>query len=566
MRNKHWVIYTSSYDRGLEHLLKIWPDVKKEVKDAELHIFYGWELFERVYRDNPASMAWMERMNKMMEADGVVHHGRVSQTEMEKWIKKCGVWAYPTHFGEISCHPAGTRITTTRGEVEIENINIEDRVLTHTGSFKPIEKIMKRDAEENMYKLEVHSGDTLELTGEHPLYVIRGKSSWRSFEDIKDVSPEWIEARDTKENDCLLFPIYKEMPSPYFSIPYPHRKNNLLTEDNNVPETINTSPELGWWLGYFCGDGNASTRTGKVSVLVSDRHPEHLYPALEGFKLFGVVPKQKKLRGCTEHYIHSYRLARTLRERCYDGKKKVLPPQAMNKHGFEGLMAADGNDNGRTKSFTNTSLRLIGQMRELLTLYGETGKVKKRSHKSGVTSYTISWTPNPAQKFYGVSDKYIFRRIKSVSKRPFKGSVYNLEVKTDNSYVSNGHVVHNCISAMKAQAWGAVPVVVDYAALQTTVNWGVKVQGDIYDPETRESFKKGLIEALTSEQTDEMRNPMMAWARNKFKWEKVAIEWSREFKHDELVEAADVLIKKDKKAGVYLPVQLQKKLGMEQTI
>jgi len=42
MRHKHWVIYTSSYDRGLEHLLKMWPDVKKAVPDAELHIFYGW--------------------------------------------------------------------------------------------------------------------------------------------------------------------------------------------------------------------------------------------------------------------------------------------------------------------------------------------------------------------------------------------------------------------------------------------------------------------------------------------------------------------------------------------
>ena len=62
MRNLHRVIYTSSYDRGLEHLLKMWPDVKKSVPDAELHIFYGWQLFDRFYQNNPSSMSWKNKM------------------------------------------------------------------------------------------------------------------------------------------------------------------------------------------------------------------------------------------------------------------------------------------------------------------------------------------------------------------------------------------------------------------------------------------------------------------------------------------------------------------------
>ncbi|MBU2572447.1 MAG: glycosyltransferase, partial [Gammaproteobacteria bacterium] len=103
MRNNQWCIYTSSYDRGLEHLLKMWPEIKAVVPKAELHIFYGWQLFVQFYRDNPASMGWKSGMDKLMLADGITHHDRVSQPEIEKWYKKCGVWAYPTHFGEISC-------------------------------------------------------------------------------------------------------------------------------------------------------------------------------------------------------------------------------------------------------------------------------------------------------------------------------------------------------------------------------------------------------------------------------------------------------------------------------
>lgn len=96
-------IYTSSYDRGLEHLLKIWPDVKKAVPKAELHIFYGWTLFDQAYRDNPGSMAWKAKMVEMMKADGITEHGRVSQAEIIEETKKSGLWAYPTHFGEINC-------------------------------------------------------------------------------------------------------------------------------------------------------------------------------------------------------------------------------------------------------------------------------------------------------------------------------------------------------------------------------------------------------------------------------------------------------------------------------
>ena len=101
--NPYWCLWTSSYDRGIEHLLEIWPDVMKAVPEAQLHIFYGWQLFVRFNKGNPERIAWKKKIEKMMKQDGVTHHGRVNQLEMEEWHKKCGVWAYPTHFYEINC-------------------------------------------------------------------------------------------------------------------------------------------------------------------------------------------------------------------------------------------------------------------------------------------------------------------------------------------------------------------------------------------------------------------------------------------------------------------------------
>lgn len=103
MRNLKRVVYTSSYDRGLEHLAEIWPEVKKAVPEAECHVFYGWQLFDRFYANNPASMAWKDRLVTKMQEGGIVDHGRVPQKVLAEFMKESGVWAYPTHFGEINC-------------------------------------------------------------------------------------------------------------------------------------------------------------------------------------------------------------------------------------------------------------------------------------------------------------------------------------------------------------------------------------------------------------------------------------------------------------------------------
>lgn len=100
---QHTIFYGSSYDRGLDRLLLMWTRIRKEVPDAQLHICYGWDLFDKAYNNNPERQAWKEKMNLMMEQEGIAHHGRVSKKELEEVRGVCGVWAYPTYFTEINC-------------------------------------------------------------------------------------------------------------------------------------------------------------------------------------------------------------------------------------------------------------------------------------------------------------------------------------------------------------------------------------------------------------------------------------------------------------------------------
>ena len=103
-RNPHRVIYMSSHVRGLQLIYEVWADVKKEVPDAILDIYYGWGSYDTVNRSNPERMAWKERMVKWVEElDGVTDHGKIGHQQIVEEIFKSGVWAYPCPFPEVYC-------------------------------------------------------------------------------------------------------------------------------------------------------------------------------------------------------------------------------------------------------------------------------------------------------------------------------------------------------------------------------------------------------------------------------------------------------------------------------
>jgi len=99
----HRLFGGSSYDRYLDMLLPMWKNIKKAIPDATLDICYGWNLYLSAYQDNPERMSWKEKIDKLMEQDGITHYGRLNKQELAKVRRKCGIWAYPTYFQEINC-------------------------------------------------------------------------------------------------------------------------------------------------------------------------------------------------------------------------------------------------------------------------------------------------------------------------------------------------------------------------------------------------------------------------------------------------------------------------------
>jgi len=102
-RNPKRIIYTSSYDRGVEHLLKIWPEIKEQSPEAELHLFYGWNTYDAMVKQGVRGEKEKADLVALMNQEGVFEHGRVGHKELINEFKQSGIYAYPSHFTEISC-------------------------------------------------------------------------------------------------------------------------------------------------------------------------------------------------------------------------------------------------------------------------------------------------------------------------------------------------------------------------------------------------------------------------------------------------------------------------------
>lgn len=100
---QHKLIWASSYDRGVEVILNMWPDIIAKYPDATLDIAYGWDTWLSVFRNNPERMAWYEKIVELMSQKGVKEHGRLGKKELKELRKTCGIWTYPTYFTEINC-------------------------------------------------------------------------------------------------------------------------------------------------------------------------------------------------------------------------------------------------------------------------------------------------------------------------------------------------------------------------------------------------------------------------------------------------------------------------------
>jgi glycosyltransferase involved in cell wall biosynthesis len=92
---KNKFIYTSRPDRGLNNLLKLWPQILEKIPDAILTI--------SSYGEFPTTPEDKLLKNIIDNTDSIFHLGKLSVSKLYEEMASSEFWLYPTHWPETSC-------------------------------------------------------------------------------------------------------------------------------------------------------------------------------------------------------------------------------------------------------------------------------------------------------------------------------------------------------------------------------------------------------------------------------------------------------------------------------
>lgn len=567
------LIYSSSPDRGLALLLELFPAIKDQVSDAELHVYYGFYNYEKIIERNAHDPQMQEYARHeiatireaMANTRGVIYHGRVGQKELARAQLAAKVAAYPTHFSETSCQLEGSLVFTKSGMRPIESIHEGDLVLTHKGRFRQVTKIIKRHYEDQIYSLKRKKDfNPIVVTKEHPLYVAtfhkRADSKGNRVYSKAHTKVNWVSASKARvDMDYLLSPkmefgnLKKILISDYVNMPV--TPNGLIGRNPNqkrwglVKNEVMVTPELMYILGLYAAEGCASSAKKRkadhqwFSQIVFALHLREVPLANKIIKFFDDKTSGSRVRRTSKNGMsvvtHSSPWANFFSNVIGKKREKKIPTfvwdcSRENQNAFiQGLFDGDGNTSISKKGYrslvhTTISPSLAYGLAQLLAnqgMYPSVGFSKKRK------AYCLSWSenPGPSKQHREIQEGYA-TRIKKIDATHYSGHVYNFEVEEDHSYVTDRTIVHNCITMMENQAAGCTPVTTELAALPETVHHGFLLK----PPNTAEAYKAAFIKRVVWCLThEEERAGMASRGRTEaFKlhsWKRVAEEWDDMF-------------------------------------
>jgi len=400
-----------------------------------------------------------------------------------------------------ACFPAGARIATEHGWRPIEKVQPGDRALTHAGRYRPVIDVMQRQVEEPLVRIAVTKlrAHDLVATENHPVLAVRRNAvrTARREGRLEALQAEWIPAGSIEQGDYVV--VLGESPEerlpetvdlaeelgPNFEV-----EDVVITTRNSAHRpTLNrfvdfADPALMRLIGRWLGDGSIGHEThdgaeASVNFVFDASDLEGLEEVARLMAThFGLETPAEFAKGqATAHLRYTRRpLARWFAGTFGEGfAGKHLPdwafqlPRAHKTQLLVGLFQADGcvsNDNGyialnfdhSNRDLAEGVWRLARSLGYGPSLHG--GRVRPggtvphyRVHISakdapelaiacGIDEADTRSTQSSRREIH--FDDLTAYPVAKVTREPFYGTVYNLQIEEDESYVAELVVVHNC--------------------------------------------------------------------------------------------------------------------------
>lgn len=388
--------------------------------------------------------------------------------------------AYNDNGNFDRCLTKGTLITTNKGDIPIEEIGINDLVLTDKGNFKPVTWTDKHTHCGNIVTLQ-YSGDYQKLicTDNHPILVRYTDKLSHKFRKLDCLKEGFLRADQLK---------YKYQ---FALVP----KRNIISK----PRTIDD--RMLYVLGWIMGDGYCNPKNNEVKITYQLNQLQCAEQCKEIIEKFDPTVPCKlirdKFKNCYRLFVYSKKLHKLAIDfGCIPNNKKINN-EVYNNHTdlipfILGLLEADGhqkyiNYDGYNRNAIEISTiyeELIRQCRQILLdngIYSTIREIKPRNGKRQVNlqitgeyvykllNYYSYNEPNTSCPIFSYKFKQIeYKHTKSIVLKDNKGfwvpirllenrktkeTVYNIEVQDDHTYVANGIATHNCMALIQVMIY-----------------------------------------------------------------------------------------------------------------
>jgi len=374
-------------------------------------------------------------------------------------------------------------INTDNGYIEIQNIKIGDKVLTHNRRFKKVENIFRNKYSGFIYKIKSSFGEDIVLTEGHKIYVSPLERRCGKYTPKKRVNWNFLwKTPEELYNNGEWYAIVPKYTTQYHG--NVENFNERLSKITN--EKINYYSE-GFFrlLGYYIGDGSTHKDT-TIRIDFGLNETNYCKDVENICKEFNWSFFYEKRENLNRICISSKKVLPKILE-VLGGKlaknKKIHPflfqaPFFLQKQLIKGLIRSDGYISETEVGYVSISKELCYQIRDILLRLKILSSVyKKNNRDTMLQSGRIIKGNSDAYvlRIYGkfidkikknvlnedinnnfkyrynkskIGSHYGFYKIKEITKEYVENiDVCNLQVEEDESY-SGKVIFHNC-------SWGS---------------------------------------------------------------------------------------------------------------
>lgn len=456
---------------------------ERPMKPAEAVLELGKNIFPRkLLMDQLTRIRTNKKLQSMkhivdLEWDG---NGQVKATEkpsgditnypLKKGDKPHGsvvIWEYPVkdppHGLYIGgCLTPGEKVYTQRGLVNVEDVTLDDKLLSKDSKFVEIKNLQRYEKkDESIFKVKPYgSFRTTTFTGEHPIWVY---------------DKGFVKAKDLEEEDWLEIP-------------------NRYVNDNYVDIDEKLS-KLYYFYGLWLGDGFCNKNGNSYDIYLSigkdeedlaqfydslvlelfDRKCIHVHKDKEQTRRFTNKDLFLKLKSMFGSNAYNKRIPEFIKQL----------PNAYKRSFIQGYLDSDGSvfyDNGKVRvNFTSVNLRLLEDVQDMLfgmkiansivihqkECINSQGIHSEQSYRINISradQYQLQNTPvfesrkikllkqakissTSKMKIKFINDKdagnKVLLKVEKIEESSYTGIVYNFECET-HTFMCRNILTHNC--------------------------------------------------------------------------------------------------------------------------